>query len=203
MPRTKEQYEAMREATRTKIHTAATRLFSQKGLVATSVQEIADAAEISVGLLYRHYKTKDDIFGALVMEALNGLGEVGKLFENETSPVELLKSFTSEILEDLKSNEEFTQYIMLITQPFVMNYNFPWMNDIIERNKNMIKGLTYLIERGQKAGQIKKGNPEQMAQYYISVIQGVCTMKHFYKSYFIPPTIEMITAHLFEEVFDE
>lgn len=61
MPRTKEQNETMREVARVKIHSAAIKLFSQKGFAAAGVQEIYDTANISMGLVYRHYKTKDDI----------------------------------------------------------------------------------------------------------------------------------------------
>lgn len=41
---------------------AAIRVFSEKGYEATSMQDIADAAEISRGPLYYRYKTKKEIF---------------------------------------------------------------------------------------------------------------------------------------------
>ena len=55
MPRTKEQFENMRKATRDKIQLAAMKLFVQKGFGSTCVHEIADLAGISIGLLYRQY----------------------------------------------------------------------------------------------------------------------------------------------------
>ncbi|MEH7252929.1 TetR family transcriptional regulator [Neobacillus niacini] len=45
MPRIKEQYEALRTATKNKIHSASIKLFAKKGFAATSVQDIADTAE--------------------------------------------------------------------------------------------------------------------------------------------------------------
>lgn len=41
---------------------AAIRIFSEKGFEAASMQDIADAAQISRGPLYYRYKTKKDIF---------------------------------------------------------------------------------------------------------------------------------------------
>lgn len=188
----------MREATREKIHSAAIQLFSRKGLPATGVQEIADAAGISIGLLYRHYKTKDEVFSALVGEALEGLEKVGQLFESDFSPCAAIKIFVEELIGDL-DNEEFLQYMMLIMQPFIMNYNFPWMEDLLKRDKMLVDQLARLIKRGQDLGQFKGGMPERMAHHFFSEVQGIFTMKQFMKDAFIPPTAEMVTAFLMKE----
>jgi len=45
-------------------------LFVQKGYDSTNVQDIADTAGISIGLLYRHYKSKETLFDELVDYAL-------------------------------------------------------------------------------------------------------------------------------------
>lgn len=44
------------------IQSAAMQLFVQKGYGSTNVQDIADTAGISIGLLYRHYKSKETLF---------------------------------------------------------------------------------------------------------------------------------------------
>ena len=90
MPRTKKQFEEMRNATKEKIQTAAMHLFAQKGLAATNVQEIADAAGISIGLLYRHYKTKEALFYELVEFAIEGLKEISDRLQSDESPKEIL-----------------------------------------------------------------------------------------------------------------
>jgi AcrR family transcriptional regulator len=203
MPRTKEQNEAMREATRVKIHSAAVKLFSVKGFAATGVQEIADAARISIGLLYRHYKTKDDIFGALVLEALEGLEQVGQLFESDMSPAHAIRIFTDEIINDFTVNDEFMQYMTLLSQPFLTNQNYPWMNDMLERNVLVRNQLARLIEKGQALGQFKNGDPDCMSQYYFSIIQGICFMKQSLKESYIIPGAEMITAYLIKEEQNE
>ena len=45
---------------------AAERLFSQKGYHGTTMQEIADEAEFSVGALYNMFESKEDLFSQLV-----------------------------------------------------------------------------------------------------------------------------------------
>lgn len=199
MTKSKERFEAMREATREKIHSAAVKLFSQKGLAATSVQEIADTAQISTGLMYRHYKSKEELFGALVTEALVGLEQAGQFFESDIPPAEAIRMFAEEVLNEVSNGEEFTQYMMVLTQPFIMNQDFPWMREVLERDKIMFTQIARLIERGQTQGQFRNGDPYQMAQYYFSAIQGVCTMKHFLKDDFVPPTADMMIAPIIKE----
>ena len=60
MPRTKEQFNSMRNVTKDKIVEAGLKLFSHKGLAATSINDIASLAGISTGLLYHYYKSKED-----------------------------------------------------------------------------------------------------------------------------------------------
>jgi AcrR family transcriptional regulator len=199
MPRTKEQNEAMREATREKIHSAAVKLFSVKGFAATGVQEIADAAGISIGLLYRHYKTKDEIFGALVTEAIVGLEQNTKLFESDIPPADIVRMLTEEIINDLTHSDEFMQYMLLLTQPFFTGENSPWMKNVLKQDLLMFHQFGRVIEKGQALGQFKGGDPDKMAQYYFAVFQGLCMMKHFLKEAFNPPTAELMTAFLFEE----
>ncbi|WP_353626055.1 TetR family transcriptional regulator [Bacillus sp. JCM 19041] len=120
MPRTKEQYEAMRTASRNKIHSAAIKLFAIKGLAGTNVQDIADLAGISIGLMYRHYKTKDDLFNELVSYAAIGLETIVEKFKGDSSPAEVMEQFAVDILNDLKKDDEFARFLMIMNQASTM-----------------------------------------------------------------------------------
>lgn len=66
MPRTAEANLALRSATRDKILDAAVWLFSRRGFHGTSVRAIADEAGVAQGLMYSHFRSKDDVLGALM-----------------------------------------------------------------------------------------------------------------------------------------
>jgi AcrR family transcriptional regulator len=50
---------------------AAEKLFAQKGYNQTSIEEIADLAEVSVGTVYIHFKNKEDLLIKLIHEIGN------------------------------------------------------------------------------------------------------------------------------------
>jgi AcrR family transcriptional regulator len=47
---------------------AARRVFETKGFLNTTLQDVAKEAEISVGLIYRYFQSKEDIFASLALK---------------------------------------------------------------------------------------------------------------------------------------
>ncbi len=52
--------------THDKILEAAIKLFSVKGFNGTTTKEIAEAAEVNEALIFRHFSTKRDLYGAII-----------------------------------------------------------------------------------------------------------------------------------------
>jgi AcrR family transcriptional regulator len=198
LPRTKEQYEALRTATRNKIHSAAIKLFAKKGFAATSVQDIADTASISTGLLYRHYKTKDELFNELVSYAAAGLEKIVERFKNDTSPAEMIRHFTLEILNDLRKDDEFANFLMIMNQSSTMVDPSPEVQYLNKQSEKMFKQTAQLIEKGQELGQFKEGSPIEMAFYYFASIHGLTTIKRSMGERFITPSLKIVTEFLFK-----
>lgn len=82
--------ERRKAATAAQILDAAEDLFRQKGFAATTIDEIAERADLSVGTLYFHFQTKVGLYLALVERALD-INEVAMAKVSElglTSPLE-------------------------------------------------------------------------------------------------------------------
>ncbi len=62
-----ERKEREKEQRREEIITAAQKIFFEKGLPAATMDEIAEAAELSKGTLYLYYKSKEDLYLAVAM----------------------------------------------------------------------------------------------------------------------------------------
>ncbi|MXQ54215.1 TetR/AcrR family transcriptional regulator [Shimazuella alba] len=199
MPRTKAQYKAMRVATKNKIHSSAIKLFAKKGFAATSVQDIAFSAGISIGLLYRHYNTKEELFNDLVSYAAKGLETLIKKFQSETAPIELIQQFTLEVLHDLENDDEFAQFFMIMNQSSAIEDPSPQIQYLNSQSEAMLEQTARLIEKGQELGQFKQGNASEMAFYYFASIQGLAMIKFSINERFITPSPKLVTAFLIKE----
>ncbi|HNK63716.1 MAG TPA: helix-turn-helix domain-containing protein, partial [Anaerolineales bacterium] len=54
--------------TRLQIEDAAIELFIEQGYHATSMRQIADRADLALGGIYNHFKSKDEIFEAVIVD---------------------------------------------------------------------------------------------------------------------------------------
>ena len=74
----KERKEREKKQRANDILEAARQLFERKGFLNTPLQDVAKEAEISVGLIYRYFQSKEDIFASL---ALKGAEQYDKQLE--------------------------------------------------------------------------------------------------------------------------
>lgn len=80
--------------TRDHIVEAADRLFYQQGYEHTSFADIADAVDISRGNFYYHFKTKDEILAAVIIERLANTRAMLERWEIESkAPADRIRSF--------------------------------------------------------------------------------------------------------------
>jgi len=173
MPRSEAQFEAMRRSTRDKIQAAGSRLFAQKGVAGTGVQELADSAGISVGLLYRHYQTKEALFDELVDFARIGLAQLTECFLAEGDPLEILTELTEDVAAQYREDSSFVEYMLFLSQAMLAEPQRPTVAALLAEDKRRVEALTALIARGQRLGQFRSGGSGALAFAYLSIFQGI------------------------------
>ncbi|WP_223869304.1 TetR/AcrR family transcriptional regulator [Paenibacillus sabuli] len=188
----------MRLATRTKIQTAAMRLFVRQGYGSTNVQHIADQAGISTGLLYRHYKTKEQLFEELVQFAMAGMETLIDRFHTSGEPAEELARFANEVYLDLSTGDDLEHLLLLMTQSFFSTETNSRKSALKQLHTDLLQATSALIVRGQRQGKLREGNAYEMAQYFFSAIQGLATMKVILEEKFSMPSRSLLTL-----VFDQ
>ncbi|NBX69677.1 MAG: TetR/AcrR family transcriptional regulator [Proteobacteria bacterium] len=77
---------------------AARRVFESKGFLNTTLQDVAKEAEISVGLIYRYFQSKEDMFASL---ALKGAEQFDKNLESTLKKSGRKKSSAQTVLTDI------------------------------------------------------------------------------------------------------
>jgi AcrR family transcriptional regulator len=73
MPRTPEQYEQIRKEKKLIICETALELFAQNGYHATPISQIAKEADISKGLLYNYFESKEELLTNIIDNEFNEL----------------------------------------------------------------------------------------------------------------------------------
>jgi len=187
MARTTEQNERIRQNTRAKIHSTAIECFSQNGLGSTTMQDLATHAGISVGLLYRHYKTKDELYDYLVDEAILEHEQMIARMEN-LSPSEAVNILVGDIVDELSKGYEFSQYMGVMLQKPSHKQK--------QAYEKFIMAIAKIIEQGQESKVFVNGNPLQLAQFLVSTFQGLSSTQLLLKDQFILPMTAQIISFL-------
>ena len=92
---------------------AAESLFADQGFIKTSVDQIADAAEVSVGTVYFYFKNKEALLADLFDESLFLLRSLlGKKFETARTPVEGMELAGRAFFEEFCS--QYTQKALIL-----------------------------------------------------------------------------------------
>ena len=156
MPRTREQFQAMKAEREAVILKTALPLFSLGQKV--TVDLIVEKAKCSHGIFYHYFKNTDQIYEKLLKKPLY-LELKQKLFNIEGSSYEKISQIISVLLE--VSNEKIE--------------NVCYLNMIIKENDktSLRTSLTKLIRDGQISGTIIGGDPSQLVDSVFFLLKGI------------------------------
>jgi len=194
MPRGTEHNERLRQASDQKIRAAAAKVFVDKGLAGASIQQIASEAGISLGLMYHHYRSKDELFLSLVDYAVQGLGHISDQLASETDPRTAIEAVALDVYQDMTVREESLQLMGLIVQG-ILSGNETITQKIGRDNRHVLDSAADCIRRGQALGEFAPGDPDELATYFFASIQGLIVMRLYNRD--VPmPSPSVMTAFL-------
>ena len=105
---------------RQKVDAAAMRVIGQKGFAEATTQEIARAAGVSEGLIFRYYKTKHEmgleLFRKHHHEILTRLQEIGA---TQTDPLERVRYVGKEFYRWFDENRDVAQFLIRTHHDFL------------------------------------------------------------------------------------
>jgi AcrR family transcriptional regulator len=97
------------EKRRSQLIKAAQKVFARKGYAGATTEEIARAAGLTKGALYFHFKSKGDIFFAVIKEINENISEAMlSSFENEPDPEKGIKSLVQVGLDFVEKQKYYT-----------------------------------------------------------------------------------------------
>jgi AcrR family transcriptional regulator len=97
---------------------AAQKVFFEKGLPTATMDEIADAAELSKGTLYLYYKSKEDLYLGVMMRGMQSLfTDYEDLATSQDSPLRKIVKLSELYIDFFASNRKFFWMFHFLQMP--------------------------------------------------------------------------------------
>ncbi len=164
--------EKQREERRRQILECGLDMIVSRGFEATKIRDIADRLQISVGLFFNYFESKEKLYEELVKMGISGPASVLKLNTGDIEPIPLFEKMTQEIFESLRTYSITAKMFLLMAQT-IRSETAPESVKKLVAGFDAVTPLLPVIRRGQELGQIKPGNPVSLAIAYWGAVQGV------------------------------
>jgi len=152
---------------RAQILEAAASCIAEKGFHAATMDDLAQAAGLSKGSLYWHFKSKDDVFLALCDAVATSTFEAWDAREGEGSTFE---RFDTVVLQTLEQGSQLLELRPVWTEFFTHR---SCRDRIAELYRAMRWRLAEAFERDGAEGRPLRGSPTAAAALLVGVIEGL------------------------------
>lgn len=123
MPRTPKQYEKIRNEKKNLIKKTALELFANQGYTTTSINKIAQQANISKGLMYNYFESKEELLKVIITDLID---EIITFLDSDNDNIvteeEALNFFDKYFELLMKRTEEMRFFSQFSMQPDVVKY---------------------------------------------------------------------------------
>lgn len=178
-----ERKEREKEQRRNDITNAAEKLFFSRGYDSVSMDEIADAAEVSKGTLFVYFKNKESLFFAVVLRGariLNAMIEDG--IKSCKTSQEVLDVIASIYLDFVNKFPDYHRsYLYFRSGRFSIDDRADVSEDVKEILR--LRQVTFVItcdaiKTGMKEGTIRADlDPEEVAIFLMIILKGITEMR--------------------------
>lgn len=144
------------------IERGVVRVVAEKGLRGTTIQDIADAAKVSPGLLYRYWKDRDDLAGEVYRKEVLGLvgGLVG-LAARETDFFRKLQVMVKAFLQFADEQPVLLKFILLSQHD---------LSRSVPTDKGAYALVSRLMLEGMAQKRIRRMAPELAVQFFMGLV---------------------------------
>ncbi len=149
--------------TRERIERAALTLFATKGVAATSIRDIAKAAGVSLGAMYNHYPSKDDLGWLLFSNNFSAIGlELRRRARQQPELEAKLRAMVGYVFE------LFDEDWAMVTYVFSSRHNY--LQRVSRRMGNPYLAFRAVIVEAMGKGDIPRSDTELMASMVTGAI---------------------------------
>ena len=174
----KERREREREERKRQILDAARSLLFEQGLQATSVNKIANSAELGVGTIYFYFSSKEEIFAALQEEGIELLhNKIKKKLERVKRPEDRLKTIARVYFDFSRENKDYFDIInYFLSSPGVL-FSENLKGQIDQRGNKVISLLMSAVEAGIASRDFREVDARKFAMMFWAALHGLILFK--------------------------
>jgi AcrR family transcriptional regulator len=191
-----------RERTAQRLMDAAQRLIARRGLDATSVEEIAEAAGYSRGAFYSNFKSKEDLFFEVLRRGQQRINARFARALDEARPLDQVQSDLRKLYAGLYQDSDsfltWTEGRMLSARE--PKFRAKLVALIAERRAFVVKLIETLYQRAGGSPKVPVG---PLAMGLISLIEGVGLFLASCPSEMPPDAAESILEHFADSVMPQ
>lgn len=165
MPRTEDQLKDLRGKKRQLIMNTALKLFANKGFASTPISLIAKEAEISKGLIYNYFSSKEDLIINIIMDGLQDFFDIFDPNHDANLTDEEFSFFIEKSFDLLKENINLWKlyFMVMMQQEVIKLIEEELMNTLMPMIEILVK---YFASKGVE-------NPMAYARLWGAMMDGI------------------------------
>ncbi len=191
------RFQRRKEDRPAEITEAALAAFAEKGYAATKVDEVAKRAGVSKGLLYLYFKTKEDLFKAVIRSFLSPRIDalIKNIEETELSAEEFVRGPFLAFAKSLPNSPARILVRLMIAEgpkhPDLVQW---YWDNVVSR---ALKALRSLIKRGVDNGEFRESALNEFPQLLVTPVFFSMIFTIVFKQQMNLDTDRFIEAHIY------
>ncbi len=198
----KPRYQRRKQDRPQEITEAALLAFAEKGYAATRVEEVAKRAGVSKGLMYLYFKTKEELFKAVVKSVvIRRIDQlIGNIESTELSSEDFIRGPLSSFMKQVPGSPVAIVIRLLISEgprhPDLVDYYY---ENVVAKG---LAAITGFVERGVERGEFRKSVITELPQLFLapvmlSIIWGIVfKTRELDTDKLIETQIDMLLTHI-------
>ena len=151
------------------------KLFVEKGINQTTIRNIADAIDYSIGTVYIYFKDKNAILHALHTQCFSELGGQFRVLYNVKDPMERLKALGKVYIQYAMDNPDKYDLMFNLKEP--MEFLDGIQANEWDEGTATFNVLRTTVEECIKAGHFERHNLEPLSYMIWSCVHGMCSLE--------------------------
>lgn len=159
-----------KERRRQEILYAALELFVSKGYTATKITDIAKRANMSTGLMFHYFESKEKLYETLIRMGLEGTAYPGE--QKCEHAIDFFVQFTVQLFAYMRKQPVVAKLFVLMAEA-QRSEATPMHLREIAMQVNTIEQFVPIVEWGQQEGTIRDGDPRVLSNTFWCCVQGI------------------------------